>query len=72
MIAITIVTTTVIMPLAIGFLAIQCNTLVLSSFQSSMSSTQHIAEVLVLLALFDAYCEQSSNMLAVAGDCAVC
>lgn len=37
-----------------------------------MFSTQHIAEVLVLLALFDAYCEQSSNMLAVAGDCAVC
>ena len=31
-----------------------------------------MAEDSVLLALFDAYCEQSRKMLAVAGDRAIC
>ena len=56
----------------IGFLATKCHTLVFRLFQSPVSGTQHKAEDSVLLAVCDAYCEQSRDMLTLVGDRVVC
>ncbi len=67
-----IVTNTVTVPMTIGFLATKCQTLVFKLFQSWVSDMQHKAEDSVLLVVFDAFCKQGHNMLAVVRDHAVC
>lgn len=55
------------MPVTIGFLAKNCHTL---AFGFTITSVwqQHKAEASVLLAVFDACCKQSGNMVAAAGE----